>query len=396
VAEPRGAVRIPAMVNAHSHAFQLDLRGVGERVSPGTGEDFWSWRTEMYRLASLHDPESMREAGLRVYRMMALAGYGAVGEFHYVHHRPDGTPYDEPNAMAIALAEAALSWGLEITLLPAAYHRAGFVAGSDIPPSDVQRRFCDVSVEAFLERVDRLRVWAGGRAGCTVGVAAHSVRAVPAAWLSAIAEYAERHGLVRHVHAAEQCRELAECEAEHGCSPIELLSRTGFLGPRTSVVHAIHVSDADVARLAESRSIVVTCPTTEGNLGDGILPALRYRDAGVRLAIGTDEQVRIDPFEELREMETLARREGETRDALLSAAGGDLWGATVSAGRASLGLDGDPPPEIEIDLDHPELARVAPADLDWALATCASAAVVSADVRALRDRDRDRDRDERP
>jgi formimidoylglutamate deiminase len=366
------------MANAHSHAFQLDLRGVGERVTAGGGDDFWSWRTEMYRLAAGHDPESMRAVGDRVYASMAAAGYGAVGEFHYVHHQPDGTPYPEPNAMAIALAQAALAQGLEITLLPAAYHRGGW-AGSDIPPSEGQRRFCDPSVEAFLERVDRLREWAAGGEGegrVTVGVAAHSVRAVPGTWLTAIAQYADRHELVRHVHAAEQRRELAECHEEHGCSPIELLHRTGFLGPRTSVVHAIHVDDADVDRLAQSESIVVTCPTTEANLGDGILPALRYRDAGVRLAIGTDEQVRIDPFEELREMETLARREGETRDALLAAAGGDLWTATVATGRLSLGLE-RPPREIAIDLDHPDLAGVAPGDLPWALATCASAGVVA-------------------
>jgi formimidoylglutamate deiminase len=372
------------MVNAHSHAFQLDLRGVGERVTRGGGDDFWSWRTEMYRLAGLHDPGSMRGVGERVYGMMARAGYGAVGEFHYVHHRPDGTRYPEPNAMAIALAEAAREAGLQITLLPAAYHRAGWADGADLPPSEGQRRFCDPTVEAYLERVDLLRAWASQRSGVTVGVAAHSVRAVDAAWLQEIAAYADRHGLVRHVHAAEQRRELAECEAEHGCSPIELLHRTGFLGPRTSVVHAIHVSDADVARLAETNSIVVTCPTTEGNLGDGILPGLRYRDAGVRLAIGTDEQTRIDPFEELREMETLARREGETRDALLAAAGGELWEAAVTTGRGSLGLD--EVAEIEIDLEHPELASVAEENLGWALATCASAAVVSADARTLRAR----------
>jgi formimidoylglutamate deiminase len=385
--------RLPGMANAHSHAFQLDLRGVGERVTRGAGDDFWSWRSEMYRLAGMHDPESMREVGSRVYGMMARAGYGAVGEFHYVHHRPDGTPYEDPNAMATALAEAALDAGLEITLLPAAYQRGGWAHGSDIPPSEGQRRFCDPSVQAYLERVDALRDWASGpdgRGRVTVGVAAHSVRAVPAAWLEAIAGYAERHGLVRHIHAAEQRRELAECEAEHGCSPIELLHRTGFLGPRTSVVHAIHVSDADIARLAHSEAIVVTCPTTEGNLGDGVLPGLRYRDAGVRLAIGTDEQVRIDPFEELREMETLARREGQTRDALLAAADGDLWGATVAAGRASLGLDEADrrggPPEIEIDLGHPEFggAGAEPENLGWALATCVTAAVVRAGVGARR------------
>jgi formimidoylglutamate deiminase len=366
--------RIPAMANAHSHAFQLDLRGIGERPHPG--DDFWSWRTEMYRLASSHTPETMAEVGGRVYGQMAAAGYGAVGEFHYVHHQPDGTPYPEPNAMAIALAQAARAVGLEIALLPAAYHRGG--AGK--PPAPGQVRFCDPSVEAFLERVDALRAWAAGVDGVSVGVAAHSVRAVPAEWLSAIARYSDEHELVRHVHASEQRRELAECRDEHGCSPIELLERTGFLGPRTSVVHAIHVSQHDISLLAQSSSIVVTCPTTEGNLGDGVLPGLRYRDAGVRLAIGTDEQTRIDPFEELREMETLARREGHTRFALLAAADGDLWGQMVANGRASLGLAPEPVASIELNLEHPDLANVADEDLMLAVATCASAGAVRAGV----------------
>lgn len=362
---------IPAMANAHSHAFQVDLRGAGERLSPG--DDFWSWRSEMYRLACSHDPDSMREVGQRAYGQMAAAGYGAVGEFHYVVHQPDGRPYEEPNVMAMSLAEAALAQGLEIVLLPAAYHRGG--RGRE--PSPEQLRFCDRDVGTFLERLDALREWARDRERVHVGVAVHSVRAVPADWIEAIADYAERHGLVRHVHACEQRRELQECDAEHGCSPIELLARCRFLSGRTSVVHGIHVSERDIELLADSGAIVVTCPTTEGNLGDGHLPALRYRDAGVRLAIGTDEQVRIDPFEELREMETQARREGQTRDALVAAADGDLWGATVVNGRASLGLEGDPE-HVKIDLDHPDIANVAPADLKLALATCASAGVLAA------------------
>jgi formimidoylglutamate deiminase len=361
------------MPNAHSHAFQVDLRGIGERSHPG--DDFWSWRNEMYRLAGSHDPESMRAVGERVYTQMAAAGYGTVGEFHYVVHRPDGTPYEERNAMAIALADAAVACGLEIVLLPAAYARGGF----EREPTPGQRRFCDPTVEVFLERLDALRDWARDRPGVDVGVAVHSVRAVPADWIAAIASYAELEGIVRHVHAAEQVRELAESDAEHGCSPIEVLDRAGFLGPRTSVVHAIHVTDRDIALLADSGSIVITCPTTEGNLGDGYLPALRYRDAGVRLAIGTDSQVRIDPFEELREMETLARREGQTRYGLLEAAGGDLWAQAVSNGRASLGLDGDPK-SIELDLEHPDLDGVAESDLPLALATCASAGVVTRGV----------------
>ncbi len=365
-------IDVPAMVNAHSHAFQRDLRGAAER--PGApDDDFWSWRTEMFRLAGALEPDSMRDVAGRVYAEMAAAGYGAVGEFHYVHHRPDGTPYEDPNAMAIAVAEAALGAGLRIVLLPAAYHRNGW-DGGDRPPEPGQRRFCDAGVETFLARVDALRAWAAGRDGVDVGVAAHSVRAVPAAWLEAIAAYAREHDLVLHVHAHEQRRELAECDAEHGCTPIELLARTGFLGERTSVIHGIHVTDRDVDVLARAGAIVVSCPTTEGNLGDGFLPALRYRDAGVRLAIGSDSQVRVDPFEEVRELETGARREGQTRHALLAAAR-DLWGELVANGCASLGLSDAG--RVAVDLDHPDLRGVEFGDLAYALATCASAGVVA-------------------
>jgi len=363
-------VAVPAMANAHSHAFQRDLRGRAERPS-SPDDDFWSWRQTMYGLAAVLDPERMREVGALVYGEMAAAGYGAVGEFHYVHHGPDGTPYEEPNAMAIALAEAAVEAGLEIALLPAAYHRAG----PGLPPTPGQRRFCDPTVDAFLERADSLLTWSATRTGVSVGVAAHSVRAVPADWLEAIARYADTRGLVRHVHAHEQVRELEECRAEHGCTPIELLERTGFLGPRTSVVHGIHVTADDIALLAGAGATVVSCPTTEGSLGDGHLPALRYRDAGVRLAIGSDSQVRLDPFEEVRELETLARREGQTRHALLSAAG-DLWAELVRAGRASIGLPEEGGATVEVDLDHPDLRGVELADLPLALATCASAGVV--------------------
>jgi formimidoylglutamate deiminase len=366
-------VEVPAMVNAHSHAFQRDLRGAAER--PGApGDDFWTWRTEMFRLAGALEPEAMRDVAGRVYAEMAAAGYGAVGEFHYVHHRPDGTPYDEPNAMAIAVAEAALGAGLRIVLLPAAYRRNGW-DGADRPPEPGQRRFCDPDAGTFLARVDALRAWAAGRDGVSVGVAAHSVRAVPAAWLEAIAAYAREHELVLHVHAHEQRRELAECDAEHGCTPIELLARTGFLGERTSVVHGVHVTDRDVELLARAGATVVSCPTTEGNLGDGFLPALRYRDAGVRLAIGSDSQVRVDPFEEVRELETGARRERQTRHALLAAAG-DLWGELVANGCAALGID--TAGTVTVDLDHPDINGVAEADLPYALATCASAGVVAA------------------
>ena len=361
-------MRVPAMPNAHSHAFQRGLRGRAERIA-GAGDDFWSWREAMYELAGELDPESIEQASRAAYDEMAAAGFGAVGEFHYVHHRPDGGPYDDPNAMAKATARAARAAGLEIVLLPAAYGRAG--PGS--PPEPRQRRFCDPSVEAFLARVDELRAWAEAEPGVSVGVAAHSTRAVPVEWLEAIAEHSESRGLVRHVHAAEQPRELEEIQAEHGCSPIELLERSGFLGPLASVVHAIHVNAKDIELIWASGATIVSCPTTEGNLGDGHPPLLRFRDTGIPIAIGSDSNVRIDPFEEARELETLARREGLSRHALL-AASGDLWADLCRAGARSLGIEAAA--EIEIDTDHPDLRGIDPVDLPLALVTCAAAGVV--------------------
>ena len=366
---------IPAMVNVHSHAFQRDMRGAAERISASSaGDDFWSWRRAMFATVAELDPDTMHRVALAVYREMVNAGYGTVGEFHYVHHQPDGTPYPDPNALAVAVAEAAREAGIAIVLLPAAYHRNGWRDGADVPPEAGQRRFCDRDVEAFLERVDALRGWAAGREGVSVGIAAHSVRAVPADWLSAIAQYADRHDLVRHVHAQEQPRELEQCQAEHGCSPIELLEDHGFLGPRTTLVHAIHVSDRDVELLARSQSIVAACPTTEANLGDGFLPALRYRDAGVRLTIGSDSNVRVDPFEEVRELETLARREGVSRTALLARTG-DLWGELAHNGAASLGVGNDR--RLAIDMSHPSIRGVSESDLPYALATCAEPGIIA-------------------
>ncbi len=332
--------RVPAMANAHSHAFQIGLRGRGERDP----RDFWSWRDVMYGLVSEHGPGSLREECAQTFRQMRAGGYGAVGEFHYLHH-PDG--------MTEAVLAAAEDAGLPIVLIPAAYHRGG------------HPRFRHDTLDGFLAAAEP-----------HPAVAAHSVRAVPADWLREIAAYSDARGIPRHVHASEQPRELEECRAEHGCSPIELLHRTGFLSPRTTVVHATHVSDGDVRLLAETQTIVCVCPTTEANLGDGHAPAMRLAEAGVRLAIGSDSNVRIDPFEEVRELETDARRESLSRAALLDRFGGDLWGELARNGAAALGLEDAG--AIEVDRAHPDLAGVGDEDLPWALATCASAGVVRA------------------
>jgi formimidoylglutamate deiminase len=305
-----GLTLAPGFVNAHSHAFQRDLRGAVER--PG---DFWSWREQMYAAAMRLDEASIHEGARRVYREMRRAGYTTVWEFHYVHHRPDGTPYDEPNALAQAVCEAAEAERLRIVLLLVAYERG------DAP---AQRRFRDADAEAFVARAAALRAWAEPRPLVDVGIAPHSVRAVSREWLLRLAEV---DGPL-HIHADEQVREIEECVNEHGVRPIELLHECGVLSPRTTVVHATHADEHEVELLAASGTTVCLCPTTEGNLGDGWPPTEQLVAAGVPLSIGSDSNVRLDPFEELREVETVARRVAQRRNVVdvptLLRAGG--WG----------------------------------------------------------------------
>jgi formimidoylglutamate deiminase len=361
-----GRAIAPGFVNAHSHAFQRGLRGRVERRAPDHLEDdFWSWRERMYALAESLDPASIREASERCFREMLSAGYTSVAEFHYVHHRPDGKPYGQPNALAEAVAEAAQQAGIRLLLLPVAYARGG------IP------RFRDAGVDDFLERVDALRGWAKGRDLVQVGVAAHSVRAVPRAWLERIGEYARRNGMPLHVHADEQPREIEECRDEHGMRPVELLAETGFLGRRTTVVHATHADERELGLLAERGSSVCACPTTEGNLGDGFLPAQSILRLAIGLQIGSDSHVRIDPFEELREIETGARRLSGRRNVLVQP-GEDSptpWLLAAGWGRDSLETGG-PADFVEIDLEHPEVADVE--DLPSALVFGAGSGVVAA------------------
>ena len=365
------AHRLPGFVNAHSHAFQRQLRGVVERVDPDNpDDDFWSWREAMYAAAGALDPDSIHAVCLAAYREMVAAGYVAVGEFHYPHHRPDGTPYDPPNAMADAVAAAAAEAGIELVLLMTAYQRGG--AGR--PPSEGQRRFCDPSVGAYLSRVEEL----AGR--CPVGLAPHSVRAVSRPWLEEIARFADANGLVVHIHANEQRRELEECAAEYGLAPIELLADVGLLGPRTTLVHVTHVSDRELDLVAEAGATVCACPTTEANLGDGYLPALRMFERGIPLCIGSDSNTVIDPVLELREMEAIARRSSERRNVLVPPGDdgptGYLLDVGSRCGAAALGLT-KPIPEVEIVRDHAVLRDVAEPDL-------AAALIFAADCSALR------------
>jgi formimidoylglutamate deiminase len=289
------------------------------------GGDFWAWRESMLAVASGLTPGQVREEYEAVYREMRAAGYTAVGEFHYLGF-----------AEAEAAVEAGRAAAIEIVLLLAAYGRGGI------------ERFRQGSVAEYLRQVEELR-----KSGVKVGLAPHSVRACPADWLREIGAYAEREGLVLHVHADEQPREIEECLAEHGRRPIELLADTGCLGPRTTVVHATHASDEELALLADAGAVVCACPTTEANLGDGFLPAERLVGRGIGICIGSDSNVRIDPLEELREIEGIARRQSLRRNRVPPA---ELLRFGSVQGAEALGLDRWD--EVEVDLAHPCLRGV--------------------------------------
>jgi formimidoylglutamate deiminase len=307
---------LPGFVDAHCHAFQRALRGRTE------GGDFWAWRDAMLELARGQTPGRVRRDYVAVYRELLAAGYTAVGEFHYLGL-----------AEAHAAAEAAREAGIELTLLYAAYGRGGL------------DRFRQASVADYLRGLEELR-----DAGVRVGLAPHSVRACPADWLEELGRYAAAEGLPLHVHADEQPREIEECLAEHGCRPIELLERTGCVGPHTTIVHATHADGAELDLLAAAGARVCACPTTEANLGDGFLPVERVLTRGIGICIGSDSNVRIDPLEELRELEGIARRQAGRRNVISV---GTLLCFGSDEGAAALGVERWA--DVEADLGHPQL-----------------------------------------
>jgi len=313
------AVRLPGLVlpgfaNAHSHAFHRGLRG----RTHGGGGTFWTWRERMYAIAARLDPDSYLALARATYAEMALAGVSTVGEFHYLHHGPGGTPYADPNAMAEALRTAAADAGVRITLLDTCYLSGGLSVDGHRPLDEVQARFADRDVTAWAGRVGTLRESSGLR----IGAAIHSVRAVPRAALATVRAVAGDRPL--HAHVSEQPAENEACEAFYGCSPTELLADEGVLGPMMTAVHATHLSEQDIALLGAARAGACFCPTTERDLADGIGPARELLDAGARLSLGSDQHAVIDLLEEARALEMHERlatlRRGRLRPAeLLSA-----------------------------------------------------------------------------
>ncbi|GIJ52129.1 formimidoylglutamate deiminase [Virgisporangium aliadipatigenens] len=316
-------VSLPGFANAHSHAFHRALRG---RTHDGAGS-FWTWRERMYATAAELDPDSYHALATRVYREMARAGITCVGEFHYLHHAPGGVRYADPNAMGVALIEAAREAGIRITLLDTCY-LTSTVDGA--PLAGVQGRFGDGDASAWAARVSLL----SAPAFATIGAAVHSVRSVPAGELAVVASWAASRNAPLHVHLSEQPAENDACLAVHGCTPTQLLHQHGVLGERTTAVHATHLTEADIALLGATRTGTCLCPTTERDLADGLGPAGPLASAGSPLCTGSDSHAVIDPFEEARGVELHERLRTGRRGTFSP---GALVNAGTVAGHAALG-----------------------------------------------------------
>lgn len=307
---------VPGLVNAHSHTFQRAIRGYTEYVPANDqADDFWSWRKAMYHAASSFTPEQVEAVAALAFLEMALSGITTVGEFHYVHHQPDGTPYTDPNELAHRVISAAEAVGVRIALLRVAYARGGFE--KEVAPP--QRRFIEPDVETYLQRFDELGRHYARSPKVTVGLAPHSIRAVSSDWLEAIHAYAQEWDLPVHIHACEQRDEIKESLKEFGRTPIEVFADLGLLDERLTLVHATHLSQRDLLIMEEARPTVCACPTTERNLGDGFLPALELSKRKIPICLGSDSHTVIDLWEEMRLVEYHERLRFERRNVLAAA-----------------------------------------------------------------------------
>jgi formiminoglutamate deiminase len=314
---------IPGFANAHSHVFQRALRGRTQRSGRGS---FWTWREQMYALATAVDPDSMRALARATYAEMALAGTTVVGEFHYVHHRVGGKPYDDPNAMGAAAIEGALEAGVRITLIDTCYLHGGIGR----PPDAAQARFCDGDVERWAARVSAL----DERPHARIGAAIHSIRAVDPDSAAVVAAWARDRAAPLHAHVSEQPAENDACQAAYGNTPTGVLDGAGAVSGHFTAIHATHVTDADTAMLGGAGACCCLCPTTERDLADGVGPAARLRAAGAQLALGSDSHAIIEPLEEARAVELDERLVSGERG---RHAGDELLFAATAGGYASVG-----------------------------------------------------------
>ncbi|MDT4897537.1 MAG: hypothetical protein QOH25_2614 [Acidobacteriota bacterium] len=370
----RNRAMLPGLVNAHSHAFQRVIRGRTERRT-SEHDSFWTWREMMYSAATRLDAEEIYDASRMAFLEMALGGITSVGEFHYIHRAPEGAAYDDANLIAKAVIKAARDVGIRIALLRVAYARSGY----RVPSNERQARFLEPDVEDYLRNVESLKTELAQRepAMAWVGLAPHSVRAVPLHYLQEVARYAAREAKTPlHMHVAEQPAEISACLEEHGRTPIELLDSENLLTQNFTGVHAIHITPEEARALALARAIVCACPTTERNLGDGIIPADLLFKEGVTVALGTDSHTQIDLLEDARELEYHLRLQKLERAVLApanddspSALAGLLFDyATVNGarsinapgGRLEAGFAAD---FFTVDLNDPSIAGATPDDL---------------------------------
>jgi formiminoglutamate deiminase len=362
------ALHLPPLASVHSHAFQRALRG---RTQQQRGT-FWSWREQMYRLADQLTPEQLYAISHYAFVELALAGVGVVGEFHYLHHQPGGRPYERRTVLAEQVIQAALDAGLRIGLLRTAYLRGDF----DDDPAPAQRRFIDPDPDAVIRDVEALRDAYAGNPRVRVGLALHSVRAVPVEALAELSDYAEREGLMVHMHVAEQPREVEACLAATGYRPVQLLTAHNLLHSRFVAVHATHLAPEEIDALGQARAFVCLCRTTERDLGDGLPPAGPLLRAGARLCAGTDSHAAPDPWEELRAVELDERSRTLRRHA--AADGAALLAGGTAHGYAALGWDHIPEgDELVLDGTDPALVGADPARL-------ADGVVFGATARAVR------------
>jgi formiminoglutamate deiminase len=361
VADADGTLRLPSLATAHSHAFQRAMRGHAQRPGPAS-DDFWTWRAQMYALASTLTPESLHAFSLVAYRELARAGVRTVGEFHYVHHQSDGTPYGDRTVMSDAVIDAAKHAGLRIALLRVAYGRAG----PGRAPEGAQRRFSDRDVHDVLSDVETLRAKWARDPEVVIGVAPHSVRAVHPSWLAPLRDYADARGMPLHMHVAEQSLEVGECVAETGRRPVEFLADQGILSDRFVAVHATNLLAHEAVLLGNARAFVCICATTERDLGDGLPDLGSLRAHGARLCTGVDSHVLVDPIEDLRSLETHERLRTRSRvtfrpKGIMRTPAEALWYEGSVLGAAACGFH-DAGGELVIRADHPVLELV-PKDL---------------------------------
>ncbi|AKU92872.1 formimidoylglutamate deiminase [Vulgatibacter incomptus] len=360
-----GRALLPGFVNGHSHAFQRAIRGRSEYRQKGRAtDDFWTWREQMYAAAMRVDPDQLEAISRMAFVEMALAGITSVGEFHYLHHPAEGGRYDDPDELAVRVAKAASDAGVELVLLRVGYARAGF--GRE--PNPRQIRFIDRSADETLGAVQRLR----GR-GMRTGVAPHSVRALPLEWLRALADYAQAHRLPLHMHLSEQPREIDESVAEHGLRPGALALREGWVDERFTGVHGVHLEQGEIDGLGSRGATICACPTTERNLGDGIVRAKELLAAGARICFGTDSQIEIAPLQDARALEYHLRLQKLERAILGSDEGDDrpdrlaarLLDCATRSGARALGLpsgrieEGLSADLVAVDLDDPSICGAA-------------------------------------